>query len=56
MQCCVFQAVVLAERHSHAAALEVATVAIARHPFSAALVKRQAALQSSAQSGQAAST
>ena len=47
---------VLAERHSHSAALEVATVAVARHPFSAALVKRQAALTSSAQNAPAAST
>ena len=41
------QGVVLAERHSVAAAQELSTIAVARHPHSKALAKRHSALQSS---------
>lgn len=49
------QGIVLAERHSRAAALELSTCATARHPQSKALSKRHSALQASAD-GPAAST
>ncbi len=49
------QGIVLAERHSVAAAKELSTVAVARHPHSKALVKRHSALQGSS-NGPAAST
>ena len=45
----------LAERHSVAAAQELSTVAVARHPHSKALAKRHTALKGST-SGPAAST
>ena len=41
------QAVVLADRHSVAAAKELSTLAVARHPHSKALAKRHAALRAS---------
>ena len=50
------QAVVLAEKHSQAAALELCTVAVARHPFSSALVKRHTALKASSQTALVASS
>lgn len=39
------QAIVLADKHSVAAAKELSTVAVARHPHSKALAKRHAALR-----------
>lgn len=41
------QAIVLADKHSVAAAKELSTLAVARHPHSKALAKRHAALRAS---------
>lgn len=41
------QAIVLADKHSAAAAKELSTLAVARHPHSKALAKRHAALKAS---------
>ena len=42
---CTVQAVVIAEKHSVAAAKELSALAVARHPHSKALTKRHAALK-----------
>ena len=43
----IVQAIVLADKHSVAAAKELSTLAVARHPHSKALAKRHAALRNS---------
>ena len=43
----IVQAIVLADKHSVAAAKELSALAVARHPHSKALAKRHAALRAS---------